>query len=285
MVQPNTIDLALAPTPLAVANHRAQPTAQRALAMETVEGLIFAEEHVSDEEIWQHIAGNPLVLKERNRDGRTILQHLVATKRVELVERLGGASADWDIGVANADEAGWTALHQVASLGLTSLLPIVLPAGVNARTQGGQTALHYAASKGHAALAEALLRLPEAEPAAADRRGQTPLHRAAALGRTDIVTLLLARDPSMIDRRDGEGNTALYSIRRGLIRGRMLTRRLVGILRRRRSARPPWRPCSSMAPTGTFSTMRAIRRPSPVPIGHSSRDPPDAHMGVDHSST
>lgn len=177
--------------------------------METVERLIFAQEHVADEELWQHIAENPQMLKERNRDGRTILQHLVATKRVDLVERLGSASADWDLGVANADEAGWTALHQVASLGLTTLLSIVLPAGVNARTRGGQTALHYAASKGHAALVEALLRLPETEAAVADQLGQTPLHRAAALGRTDIVTLLLARDPSMIDRRDGEGNTAL----------------------------------------------------------------------------
>lgn len=176
--------------------------------MQSIEKLIVADTPVLDEELFMFIAQRPEVLTERNRDGRTVLQQLIAFKRASLVERLA-ASSDWELNISNADEAGWTALHQVASLGLSSLLPIVLGAGVNSRTRGGQSAIHYAASKGHTALVERLLQVPEIDVKSADKLGQTALHRAAVLGRTEIATLLLSREPSIINYRDFEGNTAL----------------------------------------------------------------------------
>lgn len=176
--------------------------------MESIENLIIADTPVSDEELFASIAECPEVLTERNKDGRTILQQLIAFKRVSLVERLA-TSTDWKLNIPNADEAGWTALHQVASLGQSSLLPIVVGAGVNSRTRGGQSALHYAASKGHTALVERLVQVHGVDVKSTDNLGQTALHRAAGLGRTEIVTLLLSREPSIINYRDSEGNTAL----------------------------------------------------------------------------
>lgn len=161
----------------------------------------------------QMVHETPALLRRRNGDGRTILQQLITLKHLSLAERLLTFSqpdtADV-LDVNNADDSGWTALHQAASVGLTPLVERLLQLGarVDAQTRSGQTPLHYAAGKGQLGAVGLLLRAG-ARPDAEDRLGQTAVHRAATLGRTEAVVALLAHTPTAVNQRDGEGNTAL----------------------------------------------------------------------------
>lgn len=164
-------------------------------------------------QLWQMIHGEPALLRWRNEDGRTILQQLITLKHLSMAAKLLSPSASEvtdTLDVNNADDSGWTALHQAASIGLTPLVERLLQLGarVDAQTKSGRTPLHYAAGKGHMGPVELLLRAG-AQPDAEDQLRQTPIHRAATLGRTEVVIALLAQTPTAVNQRDGEGNTAL----------------------------------------------------------------------------
>lgn len=75
----------------------------------------------------------------------------------------------------------------------------------------GQTALHFIASKNNLDLARKLLDLsPPASARVRDRRGQYALHRAAAIGSTPMVVLLLGKGKSPLNATDSAGYTALH---------------------------------------------------------------------------
>ncbi|PJF17752.1 ankyrin repeat protein [Paramicrosporidium saccamoebae] len=159
--------------------------------------------HGPNADLIELLEQQPELVTTVDGDCRTVLQHAIAAKRTELVETLV-ERFEWSY--SHQDEAGWTALHQAASLGMTSTVKLLLPHYPNVIiSKGGQTPLHYAAGKGHIAVVRLLLSMATIR----DARGQTALHRAATLGRTEVVELLLAHSPQLINWMDADKATAL----------------------------------------------------------------------------
>lgn len=168
--------------------------------MDRVQELIDCGQDI---ELIELLEQQPELVTTVNGDCRTVLQLAIAAKRTELVETLV-KRFEWTF--THQDEAGWTALHQAASLGVSSTVKLLLPHYSNIIvSKGGQTPLHYAAGKGHTAVVMLLLSMATIR----DARNQTALHRAATLGRTEVVELLLAHSPQLINWMDADGSTAL----------------------------------------------------------------------------
>ena len=171
--------------------------------MEQVEELV---QNGNLEELLEILKKHAELVNKCNYDGRTVLQLTIQYGQIKLTKALLEQQFPFDFD--HGDHAGWTALHQAASIGLPTGPFIERGANINARSNNGTTALHHAASKGHRETVEELLEY--GAMIMVDKRGATPLHRAAAVGRGDIVELLVEHDPSIVNKQDDEGNTALY---------------------------------------------------------------------------
>lgn len=161
---------------------------------------------IKEQQLIELLRDSPELQNLKNKDGRTIVQLVVAIKNLRLLDALLRNFPD--LKLDNADNGGWTALHQAASTGSYEIVKILLSKhNPNFQTSGGQTALHYAAGKGHLKVVELLL--PVADLRIYDKLGQTALHRASTLGQTEIVARILAKDPLIINWKDKNGNTPL----------------------------------------------------------------------------
>lgn len=173
------------------------------------------------EQVITRLEHTPELCNQVNRDNRTLLQLIVQIGHQGLFHQLMERFSSDQLSLNHPDSAGWTVLHQVASLGW-DLRPLLLHCPeleLDRQTMAGTTALHYAAGKGHERAVEQLLNLVNSETfphhyegchLIADQRGQTPIHRAATLGQVRCLSLILSRFPKSINDRDEDGNTPLH---------------------------------------------------------------------------
>lgn len=163
----------------------------------------------STDELVALLEQNQSLLTTVNEDGRTVLQVAIQWGNSSMVDVLLHRLSH-QLSLNHADSAGWTALHQAASLGwdVNNLLQAGADPNITTTIQG-TTALHYASSKGHERTLQQLLNAPQCR-LIADQRGQTAIHRAAILGRTECVRRLLEVFPSSVNDCDADGNTPLH---------------------------------------------------------------------------
>jgi ankyrin repeat protein len=107
-----------------------------------------------------------------------------------------------------------TPLHCVCISGYSSIVEIIVnQKNVNVKDEDGNTPLHIACLHNHPKVVNVLV-TKGADILAVDYRGRTCFHLAAILGHTTIVdslfTYSVRKEPSLIDKRDPSGMTALH---------------------------------------------------------------------------
>ncbi|KPI39043.1 putative 26S proteasome regulatory subunit p28 [Cyphellophora attinorum] len=156
------------------------------------------------------LSANPKLSSTRDPDDRLAIHWATSHNHPDIVRLLASQkSFDPDA----VDASGWTCLMMASSLkddaGL-DLVKFLLGKEADAKLASGTggTALHFAVSKSNLEVAKTLL-AAGASARAKDKRGQLPLHRAAAVGSVTIVKLLL-QNRTPVNASDSDGMTALH---------------------------------------------------------------------------
>jgi len=143
----------------------------------------------------------------RGRHNYTPIMYAIRGKHLDTVVKLIEYKAD----LAATSKRGKSALHVAVRHGSYELVRLLVDDS-NVRhivdTRHKCTMLFVAAQSGKTDIVDFLL-TRAADVNASSTTGSTALHEAAWNGHTDVIELLLTKENAEIDRRDGNGDTAL----------------------------------------------------------------------------
>lgn len=156
--------------------------------------LIDNSETFIDEDVANDCDLNHDQLNIQNKNGIGAIHVAAMNGLTKIVNILLPLGVDQHI----LDENNWTPLHYAAAKGRQSTLLLLLNSGanINALTVDGNSPLHLSALNGHTSCVKALLFFAEHQKKNIERNGQnrigdTPLHLASKWGFQEIVNILL----------------------------------------------------------------------------------------------
>ena len=156
----------------------------------------------------KELSAEGMNVHEVGEHGETLLHHAAAHGRLYCCEWLLEQGLD----SMAMDRDGDTPMHSAALWGHPECLEVLIDepeVDMDVRNHAGRTPLHLCARRNRFVCLEMLLR-SGATPAVQCSEGRTALHDAAALGNTLCLDLLVAADRTMLNVRDGRGETPVH---------------------------------------------------------------------------
>jgi ankyrin repeat protein len=182
------------------------------LKKEMHQRAVVAARTLGQQPLLDYLAGEGhQYINEKDKQGKTALQHAIARHQLDVVRWLLDHGADKEV----KDEDGLAPLHWAVKQGHTAAVALLLDRGVNIEAKNNRvsTPLHFAAQGGHTDTVKLLLGR-DADIEAKNNSGSTPLHFAAQGGHTDTVKLLLDRG-AVIEAKNNSGTPLYFAVVNG----------------------------------------------------------------------